>query len=166
MIINYCFGLWIGKTKARKAALAVSVTVDIAVLGFFKYFNFLGDSAIEVFRLLGNEVFAQLPRIALPIGISFFTFQIMSYLIDVYYDRVPVQHNFIKLGLYIMLFPQLVAGPIVRYADVNREIDQRETTTQMLEKGTKRFIVGFSKKMLLANAMGKVADAAFGGLCQ
>ena len=151
VLCNYGFGLWIGNAKKKKPALAAAVAVDLGVLGYFKYFNFFTD----------NLGITGMPRIALPIGISFFTFQILSYLIDVYRGNVPPQRNLMKLALYILLFPQLVAGPIVRYADINREIDERNTSPDMLAAGIKRFILGFAKKVLLANAMGKVADTMF-----
>ena len=85
----------------------------------------------------------------------------MSYLIDVYRREVPAQKNVAKLGLYIMMFPQLIAGPIVRYSDVNKEIDERKTSFEMLESGLKRFIIGFAKKVFIANSMGSMADAVF-----
>ncbi len=161
IVVNYAFGFWIGAAKRKKAALTAAVVTDLAVLGFFKYFNFFGDNLFGLLNILGIDAANTLPRVALPIGISYFTFQILSYLIDVYCGRVETQRNFIKLGLYIMLFPKLVAGPIVRYSDLSREIDSRKITPESLENGIKRFIVGFSKKLLLANALAKVADIAF-----
>ena len=101
------------------------------------------------------------PAITLPIGISFFTFQIMSYIFDVYQNKVEVQKNILDLALYIMLFPQLIAGPIVRYIDVNREIKQRRTSLNMVHDGLIRFMIGFNKKIFLANGMGYVADTIF-----
>lgn len=101
------------------------------------------------------------PAITLPIGISFFTFQIMSYIFDVYQNKVEVQKNILDLALYIMLFPQLIAGPIVRYIDVNREIKQRHTSLEMVHDGLIRFMIGFNKKIFLANGMGYVADTIF-----
>ncbi len=160
-VCNYIFGLWIGKAQKKKAALTVSIIVDLGVLAFFKYFNFFGDTFSSLWTALGGGALPALPKIALPIGISFFTFQIMSYLADVYREKVSPQRNFLSLALYIMLFPQLVAGPIVRYADVNEQIQHRTTSWEQLGEGARRFMLGFAKKVLLANTLGKVADAVF-----
>ena len=98
---------------------------------------------------------------ALPIGISFFTFQSISYLVDVYSGRVKYQENPFNLGLYISLFPQLIAGPIVRYKDVNQQITERKINLDKFTKGIKRFIIGLSKKVLIANPMAVIADEVF-----
>ena len=128
----------------------------------FKYLNLFGDTAAWIAgKLSGRAVESIIPAIALPIGISFFTFQIMSYLIDVYKKTVHCQKNVADLALYVMLFPQLIAGPIVRYCDVEREIGRRRTGLKDAYEGAFRFMVGFIKKILLANAMGKAADLAF-----
>lgn len=128
----------------------------------FKYLNLFGDTAAWIAgKLSGHAVESIIPAIALPIGISFFTFQIMSYLIDVYKKTVPCQRNVADLALYVMLFPQLIAGPIVRYSDVEREIGRRRTGLKDAYEGAFRFMVGFIKKILLANAVGKAADLAF-----
>ncbi|WP_242834381.1 MBOAT family O-acyltransferase [Butyrivibrio sp. FC2001] len=129
---------------------------------FFKYSGFIGSNIETLLKRAGNvDVSFGMPTIALPIGISFFTFQIMSYVIDVYWGKVPAQKNIFRLTLYIMMFPQLIAGPIVRYIDVNEALSARKTTCAMAEQGVKRFIIGFAKKVFLANAMGSMADAVF-----
>ncbi|WP_044914231.1 MBOAT family O-acyltransferase [Butyrivibrio sp. WCE2006] len=163
VIINYLCGLMIEKSNRKGLFLILGLSVDIIDLLFFKYMNFIADNlGIVCTKIAGREISFNIPSIALPIGISFFTFQIMSYIIDVYKGVVPAQKNIWRLMLYIMMFPQLIAGPIVRYSDVNREIENRHTTLEMAEAGVKRFIIGFAKKVFVANAMGAMADAVFG----
>lgn len=123
------------------------------MLIYFKYFNFLLDTANNIFDLSFS-----LKTIILPIGISFFTFQGMSYVIDVYRGQVPIQKNPLKVALYIVLFPQLIAGPIVRYTDVVTEIDNRDITASDFAYGIERFIIGLSKKTIIANSMAVVTD--------
>ena len=137
-----------------KTVLAVSVVFNLGLLFVFKYLNF----ATGVI----NGIFDGFPvtEIALPIGISFFTFQAMSYVIDVY-RGVPAQRSICSLGLYISFFPQLIAGPIVRYTTVMEQIEERTVTLTDISEGIKRFIIGFNKKLLLANILAEVADAAF-----
>lgn len=117
-IMNYIFGLLIGQEKKRRLILAVSVIYNVGILFVFKYLNFFADTVQAAAHMLKLDWTAALPAITLPIGISFFTFQIMSYVIDVYNRKVEVQKNPLDLALYIMLFLQLIAGPIVRYIDV------------------------------------------------
>ena len=162
-IVNFVMGLFLDRNPHhRKGWLAAAMVVNLALLGFFKYFNFFTDTTVAILQIFDPTVANGLPRIPLPIGISFFTFQIMTYVIDLYRGEVPVQKNYFDLALYIMLFPQLIAGPIVRYADVDQEIRQRRTRTEDLYTGIRRFMLGFAKKMLLANQMGEISDAAFG----
>ncbi|MEG1069548.1 MAG: MBOAT family O-acyltransferase [Ruthenibacterium sp.] len=160
---NLVFGRCIDAAgKHRKAALAVGVIFDVGVLVFFKYSGFFTNILLALVHALGFSNFMlNVPKIPLPIGISFFSFQILSYLVDVYRKHVPAQKSYLKLGLYIMMFPQLIAGPIVRYSTVAAEIDRRKTTSVMLSDGVTRFIIGFCKKVLLANNMGLMADAVF-----
>lgn len=164
--LNYLIGLLIGKAgqkeKRKKLFLFLGIALDLGVLCYYKYLNFIVENVEKLIGLSGRPDFTfGLAQIALPVGISFFTFQIISYLIDVYRGTAPVQKNAAKLTLYIMMFPQLIAGPIVRYADVNERIECRTTTWQMAQTGVKRFIIGFAKKVFLANAMGNMADAVF-----
>lgn len=160
IVINYLTGILIhavkeNKTK-KKLFLVIAVTCNLGLLFVFKYLNFVEDSINRLLRIdLGIK------DIALPIGISFFTFQGMTYVIDLYRGETKVQKNPFKLALYISLFPQLIAGPIVRYVDVCEEIDNRTVTVDDLECGTKRFILGLSKKILFANTLGLIADTIF-----
>lgn len=134
----------------------MAVVVNIGILCVFKYTGFLLTNINACFDLS-----LRIPEITLPIGISFFTFQALSYVIDVYRGEVKVQKNYAKLLLYISFFPQLIAGPIVRYVDIEREIDERTVSVHQIAFGLRRFIVGLGKKVLIANAMGAVADYIF-----
>ena len=155
--INYIFGLLVKKVAAAKIVVAMAVLVNIGMLGVFKYSGFIIEN---VNQLLGSEI--PMPKIALPIGISFFTFQALSYVIDVYRKEVDVQRDFGKILLYISFFPQLIAGPIVKYHDIEKEMDHRKQTVTGVAKGIRRFIIGLSKKILIANVMGQAADYVFG----
>ena len=139
-----------------KLILILTIVADLSFLVYFKYFNFLIDNCNNLFH---SNIHAL--DIIMPIGISFYTFQAMSYLIDVYRGEVQVQKDFYKLALYICLFPQLIAGPIVKYHDVADQIDSREVNFEKVNLGVKRFIIGLSKKMLIANTMGAIADKIF-----
>ena len=165
VLVNWAAGLWLSRLedgRGRRAVFLAGLVYNIGILVIFKYLNLFGDTAAWIAgKLSGRAVESIIPAIALPIGISFFTFQIMSYLIDVYKKTVPCQKNVADLALYVMLFPQLIAGPIVRYSDVEREIGFRRTGLGDAYEGAFRFMVGFIKKILLANAMGKAADLAF-----
>ena len=163
IIVNYISGRLIEKSeKYKKVFLVLGLAADILTLVFFKYLNFIVENLEGFVHLFGNNEFSfGIPAIIMPIGISFFIFQIMSYLVDVYRKEVPAQKNIAWLTLYIMMFPQLIAGPIVRYSDVNEEIVFRVTTPEMMERGVKRFIVGFAKKVFVANCMGNMADTVF-----
>jgi len=156
ILLGFFIGMFIDKAKskvAKKIWLSASVLSSIALLGFFKYADFF----IENFNAVTGLSVALL-KIALPIGISFYTFQILSYTIDVYRGNVPYQKNIINFGTYVALFPQLIAGPIVRYVDVCRELENREHSIEKFYLGMRRFIVGLSKKVLIANQMGAVCD--------
>lgn len=160
IFINWLFGLLVSKSREHEARSKVIIAVDIvfnlAILFVFKYLAFAGGIAD---RLLHTNL--SIPDIALPIGISFFTFQAMSYVIDVYRQKGEVQTNILYVGLYISFFPQLIAGPIVRYETVADEIKNRKETADDFFNGFARFIAGLSKKVLLANSFALVADAAF-----
>lgn len=146
LIINRCEGQW------RRAALAGGLLCNIAILGTFKYLGFfaatLGDIGVEV----------DVPAISLPIGISFYTFQSVSYLIDVYRRESPVQRRFAGLLLYISMFPQLIAGPIVRYGTVAEEIHNRRVSAGDFADGAYRFLIGLGKKVIIANQLSSIAD--------
>jgi alginate O-acetyltransferase complex protein AlgI len=141
--------------------ITVAVVVNLALLVVFKYANFLCDNLNVLLVHLHLDPI-QLKPIHLPIGISFFTFHALSYVVDVYRGRTPAQKNPIDFGLYITLFPQLVAGPIVRYSDIARQLSRRRITESLFAQGVRRFVSGLAKKMLIANTVGAVADRVFG----
>lgn len=155
ILVNYVFGLLMDKhrenKKRLKLLLVISVIIDLGLLSVFKYTDFIITNINSVFGA-GFDLL----NIALPIGISFYTFQAMSYTIDVYRDDVRVQRNLIDFGMYITMFPQLIAGPIVRYSDVQDQLAERSVTTAGFSEGIMRFVVGLGKKVLLANQMGAV----------
>lgn len=155
ILVNYVFGRLMDKhrenKKRLKLMLVLSVVIDIGLLSVFKYTDFVITNINAIF---GSSF--DLLNIALPIGISFYTFQAMSYTIDVYRNDVRVQKNLIDFGMYITMFPQLIAGPIVRYADVQDQLAERSVTTADFSEGVMRFVVGLGKKVLLANQMGAV----------
>ena len=154
---NYAGAMLITKKeKHKKAFLVLTIAVNLALLFYFKYFDFV-LSSIESITHAGIEPF----NIILPIGISFFTFQGLSYVIDVYRGTVPVQKNIFKVALYIMLFPQLIAGPIVRYSDVASEIDKRKENIDDIVSGIERFIMGLAKKAIIANTMAALVDSVW-----
>lgn len=155
ILVNYIFGRLMDKhrenKKRLKLMLVLSVVIDIGLLSVFKYTDFIITNVNAIFGANFD-----LLNIALPIGISFYTFQAMSYTIDVYRNDVRVQKNLIDFGMYITMFPQLIAGPIVRYADVQDQLADRSVTTADFSEGIMRFVVGLGKKVLLANQMGAV----------
>ena len=150
--VNYVCGLLLGRfdsdEKKRKVVLWASVVFNLGLLFFFKYFSFVTGGLFPVIKL--------------PIGISFFTFQIMSYTIDVYRRSVEPQKNLVKLALYISLFPQLIAGPIVRYIDVEKQLTYRECTAEKTARGMIRFSMGLAKKVIVSNTVAAICDGIFG----
>ena len=179
IIINYVGALWVAnlnskkkvwgftlllgeRTKlncscsAAKLTLLLTILGDLSFLFYFKYFNFFVENINELF---GGHI--DFIKVIMPIGISFYTFQAISYVVDVYREEVEPQKNIYKLALYITLFPQLVAGPIVKYHDVADQIEHRTVDFEKVAYGVKRFIVGLAKKVLLANTLGAVADKVF-----
>lgn len=161
-VVDYFCGLAIQNGK-RKSGLFISILVNLGLLAFFKYGNFTLDNFNALVQLLGitNENIINLPRIALPLGISFYTFQTMSYTIDVYRGVVRANRNFIDFATYVTLFPQLIAGPIVRYRDIHDQLKHRKESVNKFSEGIERFIIGLSKKMILANTLGAVSNDAF-----
>lgn len=145
----------------RKAILITAIVLNLGLLCWFKYANFFMDNINALFQAFGWHAVAFEP-VHLPLGISFFTFQALSYVVDVYQGKVAVQKRFVDLALYIALFPQLIAGPIVRYRHIATEIIQREIKLNNFAYGIRRFIIGLAKKMIIANPLGEVADAIFG----
>ena len=164
MVASICFN-WLfafiigkcgeGKTAPKRFWLVAALAANLLVLGFYKYQGFLAEN---INRAIGEEFIAEL-NLALPIGISFFTLQAITYVVDVYRGEVKVQKNPLYLGMYIAMFPQLVAGPIVRYADIEHEIDNRRATLEGFAQGLRLFCVGLGKKVLLANTAGVLADS-------
>ena len=161
-IIDFCAGIIIEK-KNRKLGLIISILTNLSFLGFFKYADFAFENFNYLLQILELEehYLLTLPHIALPIGISFYTFQTMSYTIDVYRGKVKANRNFIDFAAYVTMFPQLVAGPIVRYADINQQLLNRNHNITKFSQGVERFIIGMAKKMILANAFAEVADTIF-----
>lgn len=152
VILNYICGLCIsGFTRARKFWLIVGLILNLSILGTFKYLGFFNDT-LQQFGLNLNA-----PRLALPIGISFYIFQSISYLVDVYRKESPVQRNFFDLLLYISMFPQLIAGPIVRYGTVAHEIRDRHISANDFMEGSYRFFIGLGKKVFLANMLSEIS---------
>lgn len=158
---DYAFGLLVERAKkhekprAAKRWLIAAIILNLALLGFFKYADFLLDNL----RLI--PALANLPTLSLslPIGISFYTFQALSYVIDVYRGDATAQHSAVRFGTYVTLFPQLIAGPIVRYRDVAAELDHRTHTTSAVASGARTFICGLAKKVLLANTAGAMWES-------
>lgn len=154
-LFDYLIGLLINKYRRNKIKskriFIFAVLVNLGILGFFKYYGFVIENINSVFSL--NIGYNQLP---LPIGISFYTFQTLSYVIDVYLDKVKVQKSLISFGLYVTMFPQLVAGPIVRYTDIDYQLKHRTHSMNKFGEGVDRFIQGLSKKVLLANNIGMI----------
>lgn len=155
--LNWGFGLLLGK-KRSKGLLALCVALNLASLVVFKYAGFLVENCNALFGTALRD-----PQISLPIGISFYTFQALSYSVDVYRKDVGAQRSYWKFLLYVSMFPQLIAGPIVRYVDVAAQIESRESDPENVFRGVTRFCVGLGKKVLLADHVGQVADQLLGG---
>ncbi|MBQ0000392.1 MAG: MBOAT family protein [Clostridiales bacterium] len=160
IVFNYLSGIEIDSYRSRREqgkknfAFWFTVAVNLAILGFFKYYGFLIENINALLPL--NIPYKAL---ALPIGISFYTFQTLSYIVDVYWGNVPVQKNFVSFGAYVTMFPQLIAGPIVRYADIERQLKERVLSLSKFGQGASWFIRGLGKKVLLANNIGLLFDA-------
>ena len=157
IIIGFVSGLLIEATNEKskkKLILTINIIINLGFLGFFKYSNFFIENFNSVTGLSLN-----LLNVALPIGISFYTFQILSYAVDVYRGTVKAQKNLINLATYITMFPQLIAGPIVRYSDIVGSLTERKISFEKISTGLRRFIIGLSKKVLLANALGELCVA-------
>lgn len=160
IIFNYSMGIFISERKSRKKILIFSIIVNLIVLFIFKYLGF----TCEIINVFINSLHLRpltVLNLILPIGISFYTFQEISYLVDVYRNPGIVQKNVLNLGLYITFFPQLIAGPIVRYHDINYQIENRKENIADFSKGLERFIVGLSKKVILANNFALVCDTIY-----
>lgn len=160
-IFNYLFGFLVCNNnivniKLRKTYLIISILFNVGILFIFKYSIFIVDN-INLF--MENKINA--PKIILPLGISFYTFKALSYVIDIYNGKIKPQKNLFNMGLYITLFPQLLAGPISRYETVGREIERRIHSADKFAEGVRRFLLGLSKKIIISNQMGLIADKLF-----
>ncbi|EQB88391.1 alginate O-acetyltransferase complex protein AlgI [Clostridium punense] len=160
IFLNYIFGLLVDRYRNHpvkiKWVLVLTVVCNIFIIGYYKYTNFLVENINSV---LGSHI--EIGNIVMPIGISFFTFQAMSYVIDVYRGDGRVQYNPLNVALYIVLFPQLIAGPIVRYETVDEQIQSRKETVSAFTSGIQRFVIGLGKKVIIANTFGLIADDVF-----
>ncbi len=158
VLINFSFGLLIEQKKQKSLLLAFCVAANLLLLGYFKYFNFF----VEIWnQLAGSTAQLSVKTVALPIGISFYTFQALSYVVDVYRGENRAQKSFLYMMLYISFFPQLIAGPIVKYHDIEQQIEDRRVTLDDFCYGIKRFIFGLGKKVILSNTFAEVVDLAF-----
>lgn len=157
ILANYVFGrLIVASIGKASFYLFLGLLFNLSLLFYFKYIGFFMANIANIFN-----VELTVPEVSLPLGISFFTFQAITYLVDLRRGEIPVQKNFFNLALYISLFPQLIAGPIVRYHDVEKQITSRRITLTGFASGTRRFIIGLGKKMLIANPFGEVADGVY-----
>ena len=151
ILVNWLAGKLIGKYDTYKKWILVgAVAVDLSLLGYYKYAGFL----VEAVNALAGRALIPVPDIRLPIGISFFTFQAISYVVDVYRGETQAQDRLVNTALYISFFPQLIAGPIVRYHDINLQLENRRITWEKVAAGFRRFVYGLSKKVLVSNVMG------------
>ena len=159
VLLNYGFGRLVEKFGKKRWLLALCVTLNLLILGYFKYYNFLAEVLNPLLR--GFDIALPAIQVTLPIGISFYTFQALSYVVDVYRGENQAQKNPLNMMLYISFFPQLIAGPIVKYHDIAQEIENRTQTVDGVMNGIRRFIAGLSKKVLISNTVGLVADTLF-----
>lgn len=163
IVANYVFGLMIQKNGGSKAAYwwtFAGVSVNILLLCFYKYWNFIIENLNHLFGVISVPALPQ-SHILLPIGISFYTFHSLSYLVDIYHGKTQAQRNIFSLSLYICMFSQLIAGPIIRYSDVWQQLNERVHNLFKFSSGIERFLIGLAKKILLANTFAKVADTMF-----
>ena len=156
IFINYYFSKYISKSKKKKTLLILSLFLNFLLLFVFKYLN----SFIGIFEIILNRDFAYL-NIILPIGISFYTFQVVSYIIDVYRGDVKPAEGIVSLANYLLFFPQLIAGPIVRYTDINKQFKKRVNSLENVCDGIRLFIIGLSKKVIISNSVGYIVDNIF-----
>lgn len=157
IFVNWLSGILISYCRKKKVVLCGSVILNLLLLGYFKYFDFL----LYILNLLFKNADFEYKNIALPIGISFYTFQALSYVIDVYRNDCKVQKNIFDLALYISFFPQLIAGPIVKYKDINEQIECRNITSENFAMGFRRFSYGLGKKVIIANILAETSDRIF-----
>jgi alginate O-acetyltransferase complex protein AlgI len=160
--INYAGALLVEKysgTGRAKAFLTIDIIITLGILGWFKYVDFFCEIVNSIFGIRGVTVFTNLPEVVLPAGISFYSFQLISYVIDVYRKDVPAEHNYARVILYTSLFHQCIAGPIVRFKDIADDLKERKTNISSMNEGISRFCIGLAKKTLLANSCGSILDS-------
>lgn len=158
-MINYGFGYALSLSKKPKPLLALGIAANLLLLFYFKYLAFFNSSLNQLFSRFGSHF--PVPEVILPLGISFFTFQGISYLIDVYRGDVNAQSRFLRFFMYKAMFPQLIAGPIVRYQQIAGEIEHRDLPNARIIKGLRQFIIGLCQKILIANTVAEAADQLF-----
>lgn len=157
ILFNYLIGLFMDCYESKKKLLLIlDIFINIGILGYFKYFNFL----IEVLNKCTGKAIES-TKVSLPIGISFFTFQILSYIIDLYRGQYKAQKNLLHLALYISFFPQLIAGPIVQYKDIDEQLNHRICTLEKTAWGIRRFVYGLGKKVIIANIIAQCVDTIY-----
>lgn len=163
IILNFIWGILIENSTGIRRNLWMSLAVAFNLLNLivFKYFNFIVDVIFNLIGLFDIKLTWNVIKMPLPIGVSFYTFQIISYIIDVYNEKVKAQRSIVNLGVYVALFPQLIAGPIVRYVDIEHEINNRDFDLCKIGDGLERFIRGMAKKLIIADVMGNLADYSF-----
>ncbi len=161
-LIDFFSGLIINKGR-KKIGLLISIVFNLSILFYFKYSNFVFTNFIEVLNFFNVSMVSatKFANVALPLGISFYTFQTMSYTIDVYRGKVKANKNFINFATYVTLFPQLIAGPIIKYKDIEKDLVDRKTSVNLFSEGVERFIIGLGKKMIIANNCALLADGIF-----
>ena len=161
-LVDFIAGILI-KYRWKKVGLGMSLFFNLGILFYYKYANFTFENIVSMSDYFGFNAsfFTSIASVTLPLGISFFTFQTLSYTIDVYNEKVKANTNFINFATYVTLFPKLVAGPIVRYSDIESELKYRTFSIDQFSEGVKRFIIGLGKKMIIANNLAFVADGAF-----
>jgi len=156
--VNYVFGLIIEKFRYKKIALAVAIIFDLGYIFYFKYLVFALTTLASLFLKISDKSTLTIPTIVMPLGVSFVTFHLISYVFDIYRKEIKAEKNILNFSLYILMFPHLIAGPIVRYKDIGVQIKKRIFSTELFAEGIKRFIGGLAKKVLIANTMASVAD--------
>ena len=160
ILLNYLMGILIEKYHRKKLILTTALTINLCILFVFKYLGFTCEIINGLIGSLHIKVLQEI-NLIMPIGISFYTFQTITYIVDVYRGQVSAQKNILNLGLYITFFPQLIAGPIVRYHDINQQIENRKETIGKVSEGFQRFIIGLAKKVLIANNLAIVCDSIY-----
>ena len=165
ILANYALGLLMGSRKGifaagagRLALLIAGIGVNLGILGYYKYFNFFANT---LNRALGRQLI-EMRQIALPLGVSFFTFQALTYLIDLYKEKLPAEKNILNMALYFSFFPKITQGPIEKYRDFGPQLAVRRQSAQKMSEGIRRFIYGLAKKVLVADALGACVDTIYG----